>query len=165
MRAYLALGANLGDRAATLASVPAALLGRSIFVTNASRVFETTPVGGPDDQPDYLNQVLEIQTMCSPREVLDACRAVEFAHGRERDRRGEPKNEPRTLDIDFLAIDGGETIDDHDLIVPHPRLHERAFVLVPLAEIAPDLEIPGHGTVTALLVGLNDTDGVRPVQP
>lgn len=161
MRAYLALGANLGDRAATLASVPAALRGRSIFVTNASRVFETTPVGGPD-QPNYLNQVLEIQTMCSPREIFDACRAVEFAHGRPRDRRDEPKNEPRTLDIDFLAIDDGQTVDEPDLTVPHPRLHERAFVLVPLAEVAPDLEIPGRGTVTALLVALDDTSGVRP---
>lgn len=162
MRAYLALGSNLGDRAATLASVPAALHGRSIFVTDASRVFETTPVGGPDDQPDYLNQVLEIQTMCSPREVFDACRAIEFANGRERDRRGEQRNLPRTLDIDFLAIEGGVTVDDYDLTVPHPRLHQRAFVLVPLAEVAPDLEIPGHGTVTALLVALDSTDGIRP---
>ena len=159
MRAYLGLGSNLGDRARTLESVPAALRSRSIHVTDSSRIFETVAVGEPEGQPDFLNQVLEITTVCSPREVFEACRAIEFAHGRGRwpqDRVG-----PRTLDIDLLAIDG-ETINDYDLIVPHPRLHERAFVLAPLAEVAPDLEIAGHGTVASLLVSLG-ADGVRPL--
>lgn len=159
MRAYLGLGANLGDRARTLASVPAALRSRSIFTVAASRVFQTAPVGDPPGQPDYLNQVIEIQTMCSPHEMLDACRAVEFANGRPRAR--DERAGPRTLDIDILLIEG-VAIDEPDLIVPHPRLHQRAFALVPLAELAPDAEIPGHGTVARLLMEVGDSEAVRP---
>lgn len=159
MRAFLGLGANLGDARQTILAVPAALHSRSIFTANASRLFLTTPVGGPDGQPDFVNQVLEVTTMCSARELLVAVRAVEFAYGRDRVRE---KDVPRTLDIDVLVIEGA-TIDDHDFIVPHPRMHERAFVLVPLAEIAPDLEIPARGTVASLLVAIADTSGVRPI--
>ncbi len=158
MRAYLGLGGNLGDPAATLAAVPDALRARAVNVTNASRVFVTAPVGGPPGQPDFLNQALEVSTMCLPFELLDACRSIEVAFGRNR--RAEEKNGPRTLDIDILAIEG-TTIAERTLTVPHPRLHERAFALVPLAEIAPELEVPGHGTVAGLLVALNDVDGVR----
>jgi 2-amino-4-hydroxy-6-hydroxymethyldihydropteridine diphosphokinase len=160
MRAFLGLGANLGDSEQTLAAVPAALRARAILVTNASRMFRSAPVGGPAGQPDYVNQVLEIRTLCSPRELLEACHAIEFAFGR--DRSVEERHGPRTIDLDILAIKG-QTVDQPDLIVPHPRLPERAFVLVPLAEIAPELEIPPHGTVTSLLVALGDTSGVRPL--
>ncbi|MHB8513075.1 MAG: 2-amino-4-hydroxy-6-hydroxymethyldihydropteridine diphosphokinase [Actinomycetota bacterium] len=157
MRAYLGLGANVGDTRETLSSVPNVLRSRSVIVTDASRLFVTTPVGGPP-QPEYLNQALEISTVLSPRELLEACKAVEFAFGR--DRATESRNGPRTLDIDVLAIEGTK-IDEPDLRVPHPRLHERAFALVPLAEIAPDLQIGDLGTVTSLLVSLSDTSGVR----
>lgn len=124
-------------------------------------MFRTAPQGGPAGQPDFVNQVLEVRTLCSPREVLEASRAVEFAFGR--DRPVEERHGPRTLDIDLLAIEG-ETVNEPDLVVPHPRLHERAFVLVPLAEIAPELEIPPNGTVTSLLVAVGDTSSVRPIE-
>lgn len=160
MQAYLGVGANLGDPPNTLAAVPAALRSRSVFVTAASRLYRTAPVGGPDGQPDFVNQVLEVSTMCSPRELLEVCRAVEFAYGR--DRAAEEPGGPRTLDIDILLI-GDLTIDERDLTIPHPRMHERAFVLVPLAEIAPDLVLPGRGTVASQLVALDGAQDVRPL--
>lgn len=160
MRAYLGLGANLGDPHSTLAAVPRVLESRSILVTNASRIFGTEPVGGPA-QPDYLNQALEVTTVLGARELLDACRAVEFAFGRDRVR--EVRHGPRTLDIDVLAIEG-MVIEEPGLIVPHPRLAERAFALVPLAEIAPDLDVGLGRTVTSLLVALGDIRGVQVIR-
>ncbi|GAC1420427.1 MAG: 2-amino-4-hydroxy-6-hydroxymethyldihydropteridine diphosphokinase [Actinomycetota bacterium] len=157
MRAYLGLGANLGDAHTTLLAVPRALESRSVITTNASRIFLTEPVGGPP-QPHYLNQVVEITTTLEPRELLDACHAVEFAFGR--DRATEVRNGPRTLDIDVLAIEG-MIVDEPGLVVPHPRLHERAFALVPLAEVAPDLEVAPGRTVTSLLVALRELRGVQ----
>lgn len=160
MQAFLALGSNLGDSKSIFEAMPAALRSRSVFLVNASRVYQTKPVGGPDDQPDFLNQVLEVKTMCSVRELFDACKAIEFAYGRNRD--AEVPNGPRTLDIDLLLIEDQE-INERDLVIPHPRMHERAFVLEPLAEIAPDVAIPGHGTPASLLVALPDTSDVRPI--
>lgn len=160
MRAYLGLGANIGDTRSTLEAVPAALSSRSVTVTAASRIFRTDPVGDgsqPGPQPDYLNQVLEVSTVLPARELLDACRSIEFAFGR--DRSSGVRNAPRTLDIDLLFIEGFE-VNERDLVVPHPRMHERAFVLVPLAELAPELQIGSHGTVTRLLMSLGSTTGV-----
>lgn len=128
-RAFLGLGSNLGDRLALLRAAVAALPD----VVALSDVYETAPVGGPDQEP-FLNLVVELETTRTPRELLECCRELEAAADRVRGERWGP----RTLDVDVLWIDG-VTLDEPDLIVPHPRMYERAFVLVPLRELAPDL--------------------------
>lgn len=128
-RAFLGLGSNLGDRAANLRTAVDTLPG----LAAVSDVYETEPVGGPEQGP-YLNVVVEIATDLSPRELLGVCHRIESAAGRVRDVRWGP----RTLDLDILWIDGVR-IDDADLQIPHPRMWERRFVLEPLAELAPDL--------------------------
>ena len=128
-RAFLALGSNLGDRRATLAAAVAAL----DDVMSVSPVYETDPVGGPTQGP-YLNIVVELETGRGARELLTAALALEADAGRERRVRWGP----RTLDVDVLWVEG-ETVDEPDLRVPHPRMAERGFVMVPLADLAPDL--------------------------
>ncbi len=128
-RAFLGLGSNLGDR---LGYLKEAIRGLP-DVVRVSPVYETAPVGGPRQGP-FLNLVVELATERSPRELLETCRALEAAAGRTR---GVPDG-PRTLDIDVLWIEGCE-VHDPDLIVPHPRMTERAFVLVPLRDLAPEL--------------------------
>lgn len=131
-RALLGLGSNLGDRIAHLRDAVDGL-----GPTRVSDVYETDPMGGPD-QDRYLNIVVEIDTDLSPRELLGVCRRLEAATGRVRDVRWGP----RTLDVDVLWIDG-VTLDEPDLVIPHPRMTERRFVMVPLVSIAPDLATPG----------------------
>ncbi|MDP8991801.1 MAG: 2-amino-4-hydroxy-6-hydroxymethyldihydropteridine diphosphokinase [Actinomycetota bacterium] len=130
MRAFLGLGSNLGDRWAHLragvAGVP--------DLVGASPVYETAPVGGPPGQGPFLNAVVELDTDLGPRQLLEVCRALEQAAGRDRAERFGP----RTLDVDVLLV-GDLVVDESDLTVPHPRMWERAFVLVPLADLAPDL--------------------------
>lgn len=128
-RAFLGLGSNLGDRRAQLRSAVDSLPG----VTAVSGVYETDPVGGPD-QGRFLNIVVEIDTELDPRALLGLCHRIESAAGRVRDVRWGP----RTLDVDILWMDG-ITVDEPDLQIPHPRMWERRFVLAPLAELAPDL--------------------------
>ncbi|MCY3785807.1 MAG: 2-amino-4-hydroxy-6-hydroxymethyldihydropteridine diphosphokinase [bacterium] len=128
-RALLAMGANLGDRRAALAAAVAAL----DDVAAVSAVYETDPVGPPGQGP-YLNIVVELCTERSARELLEAALALEADAGRERRVRWGP----RTLDVDVLWVEG-ETVNEPDLRVPHPRMHERGFVMVPLADVAPDL--------------------------
>lgn len=128
-RAFLGLGSNLGDRVAHLRQAVGALPD----VVAVSPVYETDPVGGPEQGP-YLNLVVELDTALSPRELLDVCRSCEEAAARERGVRWGP----RTLDVDVLWVDGA-TVDDPDLEVPHPRLWQRRFVVAPLADLAPDL--------------------------
>ncbi|MGH2649981.1 MAG: 2-amino-4-hydroxy-6-hydroxymethyldihydropteridine diphosphokinase, partial [Actinomycetota bacterium] len=124
--AYLGLGSNLGDRLANLQRAVELLAAQpGLKVVRSSRVYETDPVGGPP-QPDYLNAVVEVETSVSPRELLNVCMEVERGFGRVRDERWGP----RTIDIDVLTYDE-EEVDDPDLTVPHPRMHERGFVLVP----------------------------------
>lgn len=130
MRAFLALGSNLGDRERHLHDAIAAMPD----VVALSPIYETVPVGGPDAQGPYLNAVAELDTELSPRELLEVCHRLETAAGRERLERWGP----RSLDVDVLLV-GDLTIDEPDLTVPHPRLWERAFVLIPLAVLAPDL--------------------------
>jgi len=143
--AYVALGANIGDPVAQVEAALAAIaaLPQTRLVARSS-LYRTAPVGYRD-QPDFINAVAGIETALGPRALLDALLAIERAAGRVR----EFPNAPRTIDLDVL-IYGGRTIDEPGLAVPHPRLHERAFVLLPLAEIAGDLEIPGRGRVAEL---------------
>lgn len=128
-RAFLGLGSNLGDRLGYLKSAVAAI-DDCVAVSGA---YETDPVGGPE-QDRFLNVVVELDTRRSARELLELCRELEAAAERVRDVRWGP----RTLDVDVLWVDG-ETVDEPDLAVPHPRMFERAFVMVPLGELAPDL--------------------------
>lgn len=146
MRAYLGLGSNQGDRAASLSAALGELERRGVRIVARSAVYETDPVGGPS-QPDYLNQVVEVETSLDPRTLLGLCHETEVALGRDRAR--ETRWGPRPIDLDILAIEG-VSVEEPGLTIPHPRLAERAFALVPLAEIAPDLELPGLGKVSTL---------------
>lgn len=128
-RAFLGLGTNLGDRLGHLLDAVQAIPD----LVHVSSVYETEPVGGPEQGP-YLNIVVELATAMAPDELLGLCRSLEIAAGRERRVRWGP----RTLDVDVLWIDG-ISIDTPELTVPHPRLHLRNFVVVPLLEIAPEL--------------------------
>jgi 2-amino-4-hydroxy-6-hydroxymethyldihydropteridine diphosphokinase len=128
-RAFLGLGSNLGDREAHLDHA----VGRIPDVVKVSSYWETAPVGGPE-QGSFLNCVVQLSTDRTARQLLAVCRERE----EDADRVREERWGPRSLDVDVLWIDG-EIVDQHDLVVPHPRMFERAFVLVPLGEIAPDL--------------------------
>jgi 2-amino-4-hydroxy-6-hydroxymethyldihydropteridine diphosphokinase len=155
-RAYLALGSNLGDRLATLQRA-VELLGAvdGITVIRSSRVFETAPVGPP--QPDYLNAVIEVDTDLDARALLEAGQGVERELGRERRERWGP----RTIDVDVLTFDDAE-IEEPDLRVPHPRMHERAFVLVPLGELDADPPLPGRRRMADVSLPPGDLLDVRP---
>jgi len=135
-RAFIGLGSNLGDRMATLETAVGAL-GVAGDVVAVSPVYETAPVGGPEDQGPYLNVVVELATTQTPRQLLERCQALESAAGRVRTVRWGP----RTLDADVLWVEGAE-VDEPDLTVPHPRMWQRRFVLQPLSDLAPDLVTP-----------------------
>ncbi len=136
MRAYLSLGSNVGDRRAHLAGALATLAaGEPLRV---SSVYVTEPVGGVA-QDDFWNLVVELETSASPHELLARAQRAEADAGRTR----EVRWGPRTLDVDVLLV-GDQVVDDEELTVPHPRLAERAFVLVPLAELAPELVADGQ---------------------
>ncbi|MDQ2814521.1 MAG: 2-amino-4-hydroxy-6-hydroxymethyldihydropteridine diphosphokinase [Actinomycetota bacterium] len=151
----LAIGANLGDRLGTLQECVTAI-GRlpDTDVLAISPVYRTAPVGGPA-QPDYLNAVLTVSTGLRPLELLSAAHSVEAALGRVRDIRFGP----RTIDVDVISY-SGELSRDPVLTLPHPRAHERAFVLAPWLDIDPDAQLPGRGPVRELLAGL-DPGGIR----
>lgn len=144
--AYIALGSNLDQPAAQVKRGFAELhaLART-RLTRRSPLYRTKPVGYAD-QPDFVNAIAEIETCLSPDELLDASLEIERKHGRNR----TFKNAPRTLDLDILLY-GNMVSAEPRLTLPHPRMHERAFVLVPLAEIAPDCMIPGRGRVADLV--------------
>lgn len=151
--AYIGLGANLGDRAATLREA-VRRLGEHGRVAAVSSLYETEPVGFRE-QPPFLNAALALETALAPTELLDALIAIERAMGRVRTFR----NAPRTLDLDILLLGG--VARTPGLTLPHPRLHERAFVLAPLAEIAPDVVHPVLGISMAdLLASLPDRSGI-----
>ena len=130
-------------------------------LAQVSTLYETNPVGGRD-QPQFVNAVARIETLLSPHDFLARLHAIEAQHGRHRNSISEEKNEPRTLDLDILMFDDAQ-INERGLTVPHPRMHERAFVLVPLVEIAPEVKIPGKGVAKTFLATL-DTAGVRPLR-
>lgn len=157
-RAYLALGANLGDRLANLNEAVARLEERGARFLRSSRVYETEPVGPP--QPDYLNAVIEVETDLSPRELLAVCLDVEETMGRVRAEHWGP----RVIDADILTF-GDEEINEPDLQVPHPRMHERAFVMIPLLELDADPTLPGGRRVSSLRMETWTIGGVRPFAP
>ena len=153
-RAYVGLGSNLGDREGTLR----AAVGRlrhlpETEVLRVSKLRNTEPVGYVD-QPRFLNGAVELETGLSARRLLGALLELERAFGR--DRAAVPAQGPRTLDLDLLLY-GQEEIDEPGLEIPHPLLHERRFVLEPLAELDPGLEVPGKGSVETLLARLDST--------
>ena len=155
-RAVISIGSNLGERrnnlqgaVDTLADTP------EVWVTGVSPVYETEPVDAPEGSKDFLNAIVLLDTTLSARTLLERAHAVESAYGRERD--GEP-NAPRTLDVDLIVV-GDRRADEEDLVLPHPRAAERAFVLVPWLDLEPDAEIPGVGPI-AELVEKTGRDGV-----
>lgn len=154
-RVVLSLGSNLGDRRAALqGAVDELAVTPGLDVVAVSPVYETAPVGGPE-QPDYLNAVVLAETSLPAGALLRRAQEIEAAAQRRRDVRWGP----RTLDIDVIAY-GDQTSDDPALTLPHPRAHERAFVLAPWHDADPGAELPGHGRVAGLLAGL-PRDGVR----
>ncbi|GAA5082811.1 2-amino-4-hydroxy-6-hydroxymethyldihydropteridine diphosphokinase [Thermocatellispora tengchongensis] len=151
MRAVLALGSNLGRRFDTLQGAIDALFDApGLEFVAVSPVYETEPVGGPEQGP-YLNAVVIAETALEPHALLERALNVEDAFGRERGERWGP----RTLDVDLIAV-GDLVVDDEELTLPHPRAHERAFVLVPWADADPEAELPGRGRVRDLLAGVAD---------
>jgi len=150
-RAYVGLGANLGDRERTLREAVDALgAEEGIDVVAVSTLRETEPVG-VGEQPRFLNGAAELETTLTARELLDRLLTVEQRFGRVRI---PGEHGPRTLDLDLLLY-GDEVIDEPGLTVPHPRLHERRFVLEPLAELAPGLVVPRRGDMESLLRGVH----------
>ena len=153
-RVALSLGSNLGERQQNLLGGISALADTpDIVVVDVSPVYESASVGGPADAPAFLNVVLIGDTTLSPHTLLDRCQAIEDAFGRTR---GEP-NAPRTLDVDLLVV-GEQKLQDDDLVLPHPRAHERAFVLKPWLDVDPEAYLPGRGWVADLLADLADED-------
>ena len=151
-RAYIGLGSNLGDREATIRAALAQLDAvTGVEVVAVSALVDTEPVGYLD-QPRFLNGVAMLETDRPPRELLELLLTVEARFGR--DRASVPAQGPRTLDLDLLLY-GEAELDEPGLRIPHPRLHERAFVLEPLAELDPGLKVPGKGAIQTLLAGLH----------
>ena len=155
MPAVLSLGSNAGDRLANLQGAINAFADTpDMKVAAVSSVYETTPVGAPNGSPDFLNAILLVDTTLSISVLLDRAMAVEDAYGRER----SVPNAPRTLDVDIIVV-GDRVSDSEELRLPHPRAHERAFVLVPWHEIDAHAQIPGRGKIADLLES-TDTSGV-----
>jgi len=139
-RAFVGVGANLGDAAAQVRAAIGALAALpGTRLVAASSLYRTAPLGYAD-QPDFVNAAVLLETALAPRALLEALQAVEARAGRAR----SFKDAPRVLDLDLLLY-GGEALQEPDLVVPHPRLHSRAFALAPVVEIDPDAVIPGRG--------------------
>jgi 2-amino-4-hydroxy-6-hydroxymethyldihydropteridine diphosphokinase len=160
MRAFIGVGTNLGDRWGQLALAAKRLRGAGVAIVRASRVWDAEPMGPP--QPRYLNAVLEVETVLTPRALLEVLRSVERAAHRRRD---GARWSARTLDLDLLihGAQGDRVIREVDLVVPHPGIAGRPFVLAPLAELAPELIVPGIGRTVAALLTEAGAAGVYPV--
>ncbi|EMY34192.1 2-amino-4-hydroxy-6-hydroxymethyldihydropteridine pyrophosphokinase [Arthrobacter crystallopoietes BAB-32] len=160
VKAVLALGSNLGERSDTLSLAVADLVDSPrVRLCAVSPVVQTKPVGGPEDQPDFLNMVIEVETDFEPHELLAHCHAVEDKHHRTR----EVRWGPRTLDIDIITY-GDLSMDDGTLTIPHPRAHERAFVLQPWAWMDSHATLGGV-PVGELAAAAGDFDGLVPFEP
>lgn len=154
VEAFISLGANLGEPVATLRSAVAALRRlQDARLTGLSSLYRSAPVG-PAGQDDYLNAVARLETSLPPHGLLQALQAIEQAHGRIRLERWGP----RTLDLDLLLF-GNDQIITPELVVPHPEMERRNFVLLPLLELAPDLHLPGAGAI-AVLPAATDYNGI-----
>ena len=152
-RCVLAIGSNLGDRLGnlqgavnTLADTP------DVWLTAVSPVYESEPIDAPEGSNDFLNAVVLVDTTLSARTLLERALAIEDAYGRER---SPVHNAPRTLDVDLVVV-GDRRADDEDLVLPHPRAHQRAFVLLPWHDVDPDAELLDHGPVAELLTKTGD---------
>jgi 2-amino-4-hydroxy-6-hydroxymethyldihydropteridine diphosphokinase len=158
MRIFIGLGSNLADPVSQITAAQKDLqtLPMTQWVANSS-LYKSPPMG-PQDQPDYINAVVELDTLLSPHDLLDCLQQIEQQHGRVRSRHwGE-----RTLDLDLLLY-GDEIIADERLQVPHPGIAQRAFVIYPLAEIDPDIVIPAKGAISELLLSC-PRDGLERIE-
>jgi 2-amino-4-hydroxy-6-hydroxymethyldihydropteridine diphosphokinase len=153
-RVFLSVGTNLGDRTANLASAQAAV-SEFVIIQKTSRVYETAP-WGMTDQPDFLNQVWEATTILPPLELLRRLKSVETVLGRK----PSVRYGPRLIDIDILLY-SNLMFKSADLVIPHPRISERAFVLAPLADLEPDMVIPGMSHTVAELLGRHGRQGIK----
>jgi len=152
-RTVLAIGSNLGQRMGNLQGAVDSLADTpDVWLTAVSPVYETEPVDAPEDSKTFLNAVVLMDTTLSARTLLDRALAIEDAFGRERT---GPRGEPRTLDVDLIVV-GDRRANDDDLVLPHPKAHERAFVLAPWHDVEPDAEIPDFGPVAKLLEQVGD---------
>jgi 2-amino-4-hydroxy-6-hydroxymethyldihydropteridine diphosphokinase len=154
--AYIGVGANLRDPVAQVRSgIEALAMLPDTRLVRFSSLYKSAPVGYLE-QPEFVNAVAQVETMLTPRALLDALVRIERRHGRTR----EFTNAPRTLDLDLLLY-GDTIVDEPGLTVPHARMHERAFVIVPLAEIAPDARVPGRGVAAELVRHVDETSVSR----
>lgn len=153
---YLALGTNIGDRQANL-QIAKQRMSPEVIVMRESPIY-VTPPWGYENQPDFLNQVIEGQTDLSPKQLLNYLKGIEREMGREK----RIRNGPRLIDLDIIFY-GHRVVNEEDLQIPHPRLEGRAFVLVPLNDLAPDFVHPTLGKTVQELVAETDTSGVRPL--
>jgi 2-amino-4-hydroxy-6-hydroxymethyldihydropteridine diphosphokinase len=158
---FLGLGSNLGDRRAYLQAAVEDLWAHDVMALASSSVYETEPVGEVTDQPEFLNACVEIETRLRPEALLDACKAVESALGRAA---GGVRHGPRPIDVDVLLLDD-TVLATERLTIPHPALTSRRFVLVPLLELAPRIEIPGAGPAPDVLAALGPGQEVRRAGP
>lgn len=147
-RCVLSIGSNLGERLNNLQGAVDALADTpEVWVTAVSPIYETEPVDAPEGSKDFLNAVVLVDTTLAARTLLERALAIEDAYGRERTTEG---GAPRTLDVDLIAV-GDRRANDEDLVLPHPKAHERAFVLAPWHDVEPDAELLDHGPVAELL--------------
>jgi 2-amino-4-hydroxy-6-hydroxymethyldihydropteridine diphosphokinase len=158
---YLGLGSNVGDRRAQLQAAVEELWAHDVTVLASSSVYETEPVGEVTDQRDFFNACVRVETRLDPEALLDACKAVERALGREA---GGVRHGPRPIDVDVLLLEGVEHKSER-LRLPHPEVLARRFVLVPLLELDPGLEVPGGGRAADALARLGPGQDVRPAGP
>jgi 2-amino-4-hydroxy-6-hydroxymethyldihydropteridine diphosphokinase len=158
---YLGIGSNVGDRRANLQAAVEDLWTHDVVVLASSSVYETEPVGEVLDQPDFYNACLRIETPLPPHDLLDACKAVERALGRVP---GGIRHGPRPIDVDVLLL-GDLTFKSDRLRLPHREVTTRRFVLVPLLELDPDLEVTGGGRAADALAALGPGQDVRRVGP